>query len=90
MTFIVSKPEYGAVLVDPETGLATDIFQNFMDDIEQIINENGSNVVTVATLPIATKPGQRIYVTDESGGEVGAISDTSLNFRRSTDTAIVS
>lgn len=45
---------------------------------------------TVATLPAATGAGRMIYVTDESGGEVPAFSDSAGNWRRVTDRAIVS
>lgn len=45
---------------------------------------------TVATLPDAVRwKRHEIYVTDESGGEVAAISD-GTNWRRTTDRAVVS
>jgi hypothetical protein len=44
---------------------------------------------TVATLPAALPAGQIIYVSNEAGGPVPAFSD-GVNWRRSTDRAIVS
>lgn len=48
------------------------------------------DLYTVATLPDPTRNrGRQIQVTDEAGGEVPAFSD-GVDWRRSTDRAIVS
>lgn len=44
---------------------------------------------TVATLPTTNEAGHLIYVTDESGGEVPAFSDSAGRWRRVTDRNIV-
>ena len=90
MTEIVSKPDYGTRIAEKDSGGVTELFQNFFDELEQIINDDGSSIFTVATLPTAIRAGQRIYVSDEVGGEVPAFSDSFLNWRRVTDRAIVS
>ena len=90
---IVSKPDHGAVLI--EKGVATDVLQDFFDDLIIKLNVNlGESFVlpayTVAALPSASKSvGGLIYVSDETGGAVTAFSD-GTNWRRTTDRAVVS
>jgi hypothetical protein len=47
------------------------------------------DVYTVSELPSAGRPGQLIYVSDETGGSVVAFSD-GTDWRRVTDRAVVS
>lgn len=96
MTQIVSKPSYGASLIRSKTdGLATDIFQNYLDDLEEVLNTNllGLQVqlpiYTVATLPAATTAGGMVFVSNETGGPVPAFSD-GMDWRRMTDRNVVS
>ena len=86
---IVSKPDYGSRIAEKDSGVVTEEFQNFFDDIEQIINDDGSSIFTVATLPTAVRAGQRIYVSDDSTGERPAYSDSLLAWRRYSDDTLV-
>lgn len=95
MNQLTSKPNYGAIIANKD-GILDPLFQDFFDDIEQLLNDNllGDRVqlhaYTVATLPDATvSVGGMIYVSDESGGAVPAFTD-GTNWRRVTDRAIVS
>ena len=93
MTNIVSKPDYGSVLIDG--GVATDRFQEFLDDIEEILSGVifGSQVslksYKVAELPPVTTLSGLIFITDEVDGAVPAFSD-GTSWRRVTDRKIVS
>lgn len=90
---IVSKPEHGAALV--EKGAATDVLQDFFDDLIIKLNVNlGESfrlpTYTVGSLPSASRNvGGLIYVSDETGGAVTAFSD-GANWRRTTDRVVVS
>lgn len=97
MTEIANKPDHGAVLGQTASGedvFASQAWQNFVDDIEQRLNDEvlGNQVVlsvyTVATLPPVPGSGW-IFVSDETGGAVPAFSD-GTDWRRCTDRAIVS
>lgn len=91
---ILSKPDHGIEIITD--GKATSWLQLYLDDIEQRLNSHllGQSIIlppyALASLPDAAKNkyGQ-IIVTDEVGGEVSAISD-GINWRRSTDRAVVS
>lgn len=60
MVEIVSKPNYGASLVFVEAakdntrrrerGTATDIFQNYLDELEELLNANLLGIQVVATV----------------------------------------
>lgn len=90
---IVSKPDRGLILT--KDGRASAEFQQYLDDITQLLNDNllGLQVqltsYTVSTLPVATTDGGLIFVTDETGGAVPAFSD-GTNWRRTTDRTVVS
>lgn len=94
MTQLVAKPDHGSFLI--QEGKATNDFQLYLDAIQQALNNNllGQQVqltsYTVSTLPSAETVAGLIYVTDESGGEVPAFSDSAGNWRRITDRTIVS
>lgn len=95
MTQITSKPNYGSIIADQQ-GQLDPTYQDFFDDVELSLNTNllGNQVqlpnYTVATLPDATvKAGGMIFVSDETGGAVTAFTD-GVNWRRTTDRAIVS
>lgn len=47
-------------------------------------------VYTVATLPTPSRAGLLVYVSNEAGGEVMAVSDSAGAWRRQTDRAVVS
>ncbi len=93
MTEINSKPQYGALLT--EGGKSTNIFQQYLDDIQQRFNTFllGSQVTltsyTISDLPPATTAGGLIFVSDETGGPVLAFSD-GANWLRCTDRQVVS
>jgi hypothetical protein len=93
-TPLVSKPDYGVPLVNPERA-ATAETQLYFDDLTVKLNESllGQQVqligYTVSALPDASTAGGMIFVTDETGGAVPAFSDGS-NWRRITDRVIVS
>ena len=75
MTQIVSKPDWGSILID-ENGVPVRNFQDFLDEIEQQLNDNvlGQGlqfpVYVVADLPPAgtqgLNAGMGAYVTDEA------------------------
>lgn len=94
MAEIVTKPDHGSQLVD-EDGMANDMFQLYLDDIEQGLNDNllGARVqltsYIVADLPDPSPEAGMIFVTDEAAGAVPAFSD-GVNWLRFTDRAIVS
>lgn len=94
MSQIVSIPEHGDALTEGN-GEATRLFQAFLDEIVQRLNDNllGTQIqltsYTVAQLPVATLAGGLIFVSDEAAGAVPAFSD-GTNWRRVTDRAIVS
>jgi len=91
---VVSIPEHGDALTEGN-GEATRLFQAFLDEIVQRLNDNllGTQVqlatYTVTTLPSATAAGGLIYVFDEVGGSTPAFSD-GIAWRRVSDRAIVS
>jgi len=93
MTELNSKPDWNTALI--KEGQATEIFQFFLDEIQDLLNANllGDQVTlssyTVATLPAVTTFPGLIFVSDETGGAVPAFSD-GLVWRRITDRAIVS
>ena len=70
-------------VIDPKTGKLT------QQGILLVNTINVLPVYTVSTLPSATRPGQMIFVSDETGGATVAFSD-GTNFRRAQDRAIVS
>ena len=95
MTRIVTNPEHGAAITakgDP----ASDAMQLFIDDLAQRLNDNllgqamqlPTYTVTEANALTISPAGGMIYVTDEAGGAVAAVSD-GTNWRRTTDRAIV-
>lgn len=94
MSEIISKPDWGTTLID-ENGKPTEVFQFFLDEIPEKLNDNllGDQVTltsyTVATLPTVTSFPGLIFVSDESGGSIPAFSDGSV-WRRVTDRAVVS
>lgn len=104
MAELVTKPDHGSfigkLIKNEQTQssvIATETFQNFLDDLEVKLNESlfGTSVklipYTVATLPEvpdAATPGL-IFVSDESGGAVPAFSD-GTDWRRVTDRAVIS
>ncbi len=69
------------------------ILNPFMTRVESQFFRQGQTLklrsVTVANLPSAATPGCAVYVSDESGGAVVAVSD-GTNWRRVTDRAVVS
>ena len=86
MSNIISKPRHGDQLIDSD-GKATKVFQLYLDDLVQRINDTN---FTVATLPDAAKnEGRVVYVSDEVGGATLAFSDNT-NWRRAQDRAVVS
>ena len=91
---LISKPNYNDFLIG-ENGLATRVFQTFLDETQEKINAAllGPQVqltgYLVADLPDASRAGGWIYVEDETGGAVPAFSD-GTNWRRCTDRAVVS
>ncbi len=97
MTAITSKPQPGFQIVD-ESKAATPEMQNYLDDLEQRLNDELiGNVLrlptyTVATLPSVPAVANGIFmigVSNETGGAVPAFSD-GTNWRRVTDRTIVS
>ncbi len=91
---IVTNPEHGEEII--VGGRASLGLQVFFDELVLRLNANllGNAVVlptfTVATLPTPSEVTRgMIFVSDESGGAVPAFSD-GINWRRTTDRAIVS
>lgn len=76
-----------------QNGFLASLWFRWVSDVSSILGGKQPRKVaeyTVATLPDAAKwKRHEIYVTDESGGEVAAISD-GTHWRRTTDRAIVS
>jgi len=93
MTEILSKPGHGEPLI--KDGKATPVFQNYLDEITQSLNDNllGLRIqaasYTVATLPLVTTEAGIIYVSDETGGGILAFTD-GVNWRRVSDRVVVS
>ena len=95
---IVQKPDQADAIgiVNGDVVDATTQMQNFLDELQQKLNDNLLGDVvrltsfTVATLPPvpAVASPSLIYVSDETGGAVPAFSD-GTNWRRVTDRAIV-
>lgn len=95
---IASKPFHGEpILADSDGGqIANFRLQTFFDEIEERLNTNLLGdvvqlpVYTVLTLPDASlHQGGQVFVSNETGGAVTAFSD-GLDWRRTTDRAVVS
>ena len=90
---ITAKPQPGTILTTK--GEASDLFQNFLDELEQRINYLLGFVVRVPEYTVATVPAAATYtsgliaVTDETGGYTLAFSD-GTNWRRVQDRAVIS
>jgi hypothetical protein len=92
---ITTKPNHGEPLLTPE-GFAQYGFQNFLDDLQQRMNDRmlGSALILeeyiVATVPAAADwDNGAIIVADEAGGRTIATSD-GTNWRRVSDGAVIS
>lgn len=69
-----------------ETADVTNLDYQYVDDVFGVVM---SDPYQVSRLPVASQPGQMIYVDDETGGPTMAFSD-GTNWRRIQDRAIVS
>ena len=92
MTNIVSKPDFGDQLIN-ENGIATELFQLYLDDIERKLNVPILSSFTVSELQNTILASSRlngiVMVSNETGGQRPAFSD-GTNWRRFTDRAIIS
>ncbi len=92
MTNIVSKPDFGDQLIN-ENGIATELFQLYLDDIERKLNVPILSSFTVSELQNTILASSRlngiVMVSNETGGQQPAFSD-GTNWRRFTDRAIIS
>lgn len=90
MTISAPRPDERVL---SEGGTFTQVLFRWVADVSSTLGGRQPRKVaeyTIATLPDAAKwKRHEIYVTNESGGEVLAISD-GTNWRRQTDRAVVS
>jgi hypothetical protein len=88
----IAAPSPDQIVLQP-VGFLAQVWMRWVLDVSSVLGGRQPRKVaeyTVATLPDAAKwKRHEIYVTDEAGGEVLAISDGTV-WRRQTDRAVVS
>lgn len=88
----IAAPSPDQIVLQP-VGFLAQVWMRWVLDVSSVLGGRQPRKVaeyTVATVPDAAKwKRHEIYVTDESGGEVLAISDGTV-WRRQTDRAVVS